>query len=56
MNDKTNIQQVREEKKKSIIVSEKSKTLSAKTKKENTAHKLEKEAVVGPSAHSIPPS
>lgn len=54
MNDTTNIPQPKEEKKRTIILFEKNKTLSAKEVKEKVESKPEVANIVGPSTHSIP--
>lgn len=55
MNDTTNIQKhPTEEKKKSLIISEKNKTFSAKEIKEKPEAKPHEEEAVGPSTHTIP--
>jgi hypothetical protein len=55
LNETTNIQKApSEEKKKSLIISEKNKTFSAKDIKEKMEAKPQEEGVVGPSTHTIP--
>ena len=54
LNDATNLPQPTEEKKRTVILFEKNKTLSAKEVKEKVESKAELEAIVGPSTHSIP--
>lgn len=54
MADATNLPQPKEEKKRTIILFEKNKTLSAKEVTEKAEPQPEPADIVGPSTHSIP--